>query len=303
MDIYSLFDYFKRYFSWLNLLAISLLAFLSASLFSGYISHLLSSIPIESPQVSRKSSERAKSAPVSLNDYQIVSDRNIFTLLPPENKENPAAAAAAAEKSPLKARLIGTITGPKDSSLALVEDETNHASEFYKIGDTFLNQATVLAIERNRIIVSRAGNQEVLAIYEEEISPLTSSASALPPPTLPAGGGPVEVRKVAENSFEVNRLAFEEVTKNLGTIMTQARIVPHFIEGKIAGYKIFAIKPDSLYTDLGMQNGDVLQKVNGVEIESPEKALQILSQLKTETDFQIDVVRNGKPMTLSYRLR
>jgi len=113
----------------------------------------------------------------------------------------------------------------------------------------------------------------------------------------------VEVRKVAENSFEVNRLAFEEVTKNLGNFMTQARIVPHFIEGKIAGYKIFAIKPDSIYTDLGMQNGDVLQRVNGVEVESPEKALQIISQLKTETDFQIDLVRNGKPMTLSYRLR
>lgn len=302
MDFYSLFDYFKRYFSWLNLLAISLLAFLSASLFSGYLSHLLSSIPMESPQVSRKS-DRAKPAPVSLSDYQAISDRNIFTLLPPEKKESLEASAAAADKSPLKARLIGTITGPRESSLALVEDETTHAAEFYKVGETFMTQATVLAIERNRIVISRAGNQEILAIYEEEISPLTSTSSSLPPPTLPAGAGPVEVRKVAENSFEVNRLAFEEVTKNLGTIMTQARIVPHFIEGKIAGYKIFAIKPDSIYTDLGMQNGDVLQKVNGVDIESPEKALQILSQLKTETDFQIDVVRGGKPMTFSYRLR
>jgi general secretion pathway protein C len=258
---------------------------------------------METPQVSRKSSERAQTAPVSLNDFQVISDRNIFTLLPPENTENPAAAAAAADKSPLKARLIGTITGPRDTSLALVEDETARTAEFYKIGETFMNQAVVLTIERNRIVISRAGNQEVLAIYEEEISPLTSTSSSLPPPTLPAGNGPVEVRKVAENSFEVNRLAFEEVTKNLGNFMTQARIVPHFIEGKIAGYKIFAIKPDSIYTDLGMQNGDVLQRVNGVEVESPEKALQIISQLKTETDFQIDLVRNGKPMTLSYRLR
>jgi general secretion pathway protein C len=303
MDIYSLFDYFKRYFPWLNLLAISLLAFLSASLFSGYLSHLLSSIPMESPRISRKSSDHAKTAPLSLNDYQSISDRNIFTLLPPDKTENPVAAAAAADKSPLKARLIGTITGPRDRSLALVEDETTRTAEFYKIGEMFMTQATVLVIERNRIVISRAGNQEVLAIYEEEISPLTSTSSSLPPPTLPSGNGPVEVRKVAENRFEINRLAFEEVTKNLGTIMTQARIVPHFIEGKIAGYKIFAIKPDSIYTDLGMVNGDVLQKVNGVEIESPEKALQIISQLKTETDFQIDVVRNGKPMTFSYRLR
>lgn len=301
MDIYSLFDFFRRYFSWLNLLVIGLLAFLSASLFSGYLSRLLSAIPIEAPLVTKKSSAQAKTASISFSDYQAITDRNIFTTLPSENIENPI--GAAADKSSLKARLIGTITGPKDSSLALVEDENSRLAEFYKTGDMILNQATVLAIERNRIIISRAGNQEVLAIYEEEISPLTSTSSTLPPPTLPPGNSPVEVRKVAENSYEVNRLAFEEVTKNLGTIMTQARIVPHFIEGKIAGYKIFAIKPDSIYTDLGMMNGDVLQRVNGVEVESPEKALQVLSQLKSETDFQIDLVRNGKPMTFSYRLR
>ena len=54
---------------------------------------------------------------------------------------------------------------------------------------------------------------------------------------------------------------------------------------------------------VGIMNGDVIQKVNGYDINSPEKALQIYSMLKNETKISIDVVRNGRPKTYEYEIR
>ena len=302
-DIYALIDYLRRYFTWINLLVILTLSYLLASLFSGFLSRTVSQIPLEMPMVAEKSPSPKKSARPSLADYRVVTERNIFCSLPEEKEETEI--AEVVDKSPLNARLIGTVTGPPDSSLALIEDRGKRSSDFYQIGDSLMGQATILAIERNRVIISRAGVQESLLIYEEEIT-------ALAPPSQNRGSTQTteqeentqfEIRQVTEDSFEIDRFSFEEATKNLGNLMTQARVVPHFVEGKISGYKIFAIEPGSIYTEIGMANGDIIQNINGIEIDSPEKALQLLAQLKNETNFQIDLVRNGQPKTYSYQLR
>lgn len=303
-NIYWVIDFIRRYFSWINLLMIAMLAFLLASLFSARLSKVIAEIPLEMPMVGEKSPRPTKNDRASLVDYRVITERNIFCSLPEEKNEE-TEIAEVVDKSPLNARLIGTVTGPPDRSLALIEDRGKRKTDFYQIGDNLMGQATILAIERNRVVISRGGAQESLMIYEEEIPETTPSTVR----REPGGRGEddtnvaVEIRQVTEDSYEIDRFSFEEATKNLGNLMTQARVVPHFVEGKISGYKIFAIKPGSVYTEIGLKNGDIINNINGIEIDSPEKALQLLAQLKSENDFQIDLVRNGQPKTYSYRLR
>ena len=54
---------------------------------------------------------------------------------------------------------------------------------------------------------------------------------------------------------------------------------------------------------VGIMNGDIIQKVNGYDINSPEKALQVYSMLKNEKKISIDVVRNGRPKSFEYEIR
>jgi general secretion pathway protein C len=84
------------------------------------------------------------------------------------------------------------------------------------------------------------------------------------------------------------------LSANLNDIAMQARIVPAFRDGVAVGFKLFSIRPDSIYAAFGIQNGDVIRNINGLDLNSPEKALEIYSKLKETCRFDIGLERDGK---------
>ena len=64
-----------------------------------------------------------------------------------------------------------------------------------------------------------------------------------------------------------------------------------------------SIAPDSLYAKIGLQNGDVLQQINGVEIKDPENFMRVFQQLKDETNIALDFVRNNRRESFAYEIR
>ena len=85
--------------------------------------------------------------------------------------------------------------------------------------------------------------------------------------------------------------------------MTQIRVVPNFTDGQADGFKVFAIRPGSLFAKIGLQNGDVLKRVNGIELQGPEQAFEAYQRLKDENSVQIDLSRRQDNKTFSYEIR
>jgi general secretion pathway protein C len=83
----------------------------------------------------------------------------------------------------------------------------------------------------------------------------------------------------------------------------QARIVPAFKDGQSEGFKLFSIRPDSIYTKIGVQNGDVIKRINGYDLNSPEKALEIYSKLKEASRIDIEIDRNGTSLSKTYTIQ
>jgi general secretion pathway protein C len=108
------------------------------------------------------------------------------------------------------------------------------------------------------------------------------------------------IKKTGDNSYEVEQSEVDKALGNLSSLATQARIVPAFEGGKPVGFKLFSIRPNSLYSKIGIQNGDVIKRINGYEINSPDKALEIYQKLKDSKNVTLDLKRRGKPMTLEY---
>jgi general secretion pathway protein C len=73
--------------------------------------------------------------------------------------------------------------------------------------------------------------------------------------------------------------------------------------GKVDGFRITEIRPAGIFDAIGLKNNDVLKRVNNYEMTSPERAIQVLSALKGERNFTIDIERNGARMSLNYRVR
>ena len=130
-------------------------------------------------------------------------------------------------------------------------------------------------------------------------SPVASKASTKAP-KIKIGEN---VKKLSDTEYEIPKDEIENVLGNLNVIATQARIVPSFRNGKANGFKLFSIRPGSLYSKIGIQNGDVIQKINGYEINSPDKALEIYGKLKEASSITVDLVRRGRTKTMSYGIR
>jgi len=87
-------------------------------------------------------------------------------------------------------------------------------------------------------------------------------------------------------------------------ILTDARFLPNVKKnGKQEGFKIYEVRPGRVYESLGLKNGDTLLRINGLETSNPEVAIQAMSAFRGMDRINLDIIRNGTRMSLSYEIR
>ncbi len=239
-------------------------------------------------------------------EYQKIVERNIF------DSAN-SLASVLQEKGPidsgrllnqtgirttLDARLLGTLVlNDPSQSLAIIECKGETGT--YATRETFAD-ATLVRISRYRVEFYRNNQLEYLDSEEAKGAGQTDENGSDIPRGDRAGKGVV---KKGDNQFEIAKEKLEASLSDLNSILKQARAVPSIVNGVTEGFKIVAIKPDSIYKQLGIQNGDVIQRVNGSEINSIESSLSLFQTLRSESNFTIDLKRRGEKVTYSYEVK
>lgn len=218
---------------------------------------------------------------------------------------------AAPVRTSLRLKLLGTLVSESapEWSVANIQDVVTLKNATYMIDDLIQN-AKVVEIERERVIVINNNRKEF-------IDATTGSGDGAPPPVI-ATNIPVQapkndqppksnlgegVKQLSENDYEIPRAEIDKTLANLNDVAMQARIVPSFKDGVAQGFKLFSIRPDSIYSKIGIQNGDVIKRINGFDLNSPEKALEIYSKLKESARIDIEVERNGAAIRKTYNVK
>lgn len=111
------------------------------------------------------------------------------------------------------------------------------------------------------------------------------------------------VRRLSENQFEMTREGLESTLAKLDRRMTDCRIVPAFREGHAIGVKLFSIRPGTFFASLGLQNGDLIQRVNGFDLKDPEGALSAYASLTAARHFEVDIERGGAAVRKTLDIR
>ena len=201
-------------------------------------------------------------------------------------------------------------------SIAVIYNNSKRETEVYSVIDgknQILDDATLVEVRSREIIVRRNDHFErCLAEGEDDKNkgsgrnnkkPKFSNSSSKKQQSKSSesddkvGSG---VTKVSDTEYHVEREEIDRVLGNLSSVATKARIVPSFKNGKPNGFKLFSIKPKSIFSKIGLKNGDVVQKINGYDMNSPDKALELYSKLKDSSNITVDVKRRGRSMTLNY---
>jgi general secretion pathway protein C len=269
-----------------QLALLGLAAFLSASTVNAWIAGRFRSHPTltstEAPAETAPATKRA------LAYYAPITAKDIF------NPPRAAEPDAQPQTVPLNAKLLGTAPGAGIDSFAIIQDEATKTQQLYRVGDKLQNR-TLTGVEWDRVVLESSQGEEVLKIVEPIGKP--SVAAAAPAP------GSDSVQQRGENDFIIDRSEVDKAMENMNQLFTQIRAVPHFQDGKASGFRLFAIKQDSVFEKIGLKNGDIVTRINGNELTDPARAMSLLQDLRNEGRITVDVNRNRQPTTLNYEIR
>ena len=190
-------------------------------------------------------------------------------------------------RSSLHGTLIGTaIADPRLYSLCQITNPDVNETQIYAMGDKYQN-ARIYQIEKERVLLDHDGVNEYI------------DTSGLGPVHRGDAGG---VRQVSERRYVIARSELNSAITNLPDLATKARIVPSFKNGVADGFKLFSIVPDSLYSKIGIQNGDVIRRINGYEMNSADKALEIYQKLRDASHIELEIERRGETLRNAYSI-
>ena len=216
-------------------------------------------------------------------------------------------AASASHPVLTELRLLGTYSGPV--SFAVFEKTGSAEQEVFRAGQSVFNAGTLLAIEDGKAKLSAGGSEVTFTVFREEmpssISDMGGNSVEVPDAEDGQSTGPGSryTEKVAENSWVIDQKMVANSLNDMSRVMTDARLTPRVSGGRVEGFLVTEIKTRGIFDAIGLKNGDVLTKINGYDIDSPEKAVQVLSALRGQTNIDLDILRAGKPKSLHYTIR
>ncbi len=244
-------------------------------------------------------------------DRKVILDNDPFdvsTLIPAA----PVQQEEELEETKLPLRLLGTAASTReDISWAAVEDQDQRREVVVKLGDKLAGRATVVGIERKRIVLDNRGKREELT-FDEDAAPAPvkrRQARRATPPRRPARANAARdaasrVRRLSENRFQVQRDDVVEMAgRNPAEIFSSARILPKYEDGQMVGIQLNNVKAGSLFETIGIQDGDTITNFNGIQIDSPQGSAEVLREITQAEQFEIQVTgSDGTPRKLTYEL-
>lgn len=315
-------QYFLKYSFILNLVFIFLIALVTADVGNTYLMHRLAgsaestTVKVEEPAV-----EKAGYNPAT---DEILS-RNLFGAVVEEETETPDVAAgdtSEIEETTLRLELIGIVYEGDDHprNFATIKNLTEQEIKLYRRGSAIAENASVERVERDRVLIVRDGELEELRFPKKTSG---SGASNRPRHVHQARPGKGQgrgnkqggrnditegIEEVGPGEYRLKRDAIKDALapENLSNILTQARTIPNRkrVDGKtvIDGFRIYRIRPKSVFDKLGLQNGDIIKSINGQYLDNLDTALNMLQTLRSQDEFSLSIERRRREQEFHYEV-
>jgi general secretion pathway protein C len=259
------------------------------------------------------------SEPVRTKDVESIVHRNVFcSACKPlaVQGENVAVETPSGPQPPqrtgLNLELVSTMVVPSDErwSMAVIRDLSSKDKEaaMFAMGSKLPGGAAeVLRVIERKVYLRNEGRIEYLEL-EGANNPNPVAATPAPQMVVAASGDPMDDsigNRVRCNgaACEIERSLVDQMLSNTTSLATAARFVPSIKDGRPNGFKLYAIRPSSIFGRIGLQNGDTIKAINGMDMTSPDQALGVYTKVRNASHLTVAVERRGETVTLDYTIR
>jgi general secretion pathway protein C len=202
----------------------------------------------------------------------------------------PVAVIEDAPETRLNYKLRGIYYSELDRlSSAIVEIKIND-SNYYRLGDELADNITLEAIEPSYILINRFGKIERLNLEKSTVS---------------GAGRLIDSRANDPGSLASTTLLRSYRKRYVSNPMALAKrfqAIPVTENGQNIGFRLKALRGESLLKKLDFKDSDVFIKINGIGLDKPFQALDALKSLTTASSVSVTVLRNGNEETINFSM-
>lgn len=224
---------------------------------------------------------------------QKISNLHVFGL--PEAPKPVKTVVAKPENAP-KTRLNLTLKGvlahsDPNNAFALI-GQGSGPQKVYGVGDKLPGSAELLKVFKDRVIIKYQQREETLFLEKRKGINL-----AMRQPSRPAL--PIAPLNSTRQTFSPQRATQvrQDLLANPSKLFNMVGVEPHRnASGNVIGYRLMPKGDGALFTEAGLQPGDVVMAVNGISI-TDNAGLNGLSG--NESRYDVTILRQGAEVSLS----
>lgn len=252
------------------------------------------------------------------DDFKDILKRNLFNSEQQEEVSkdaNVVRSQCAPVKSDLPLKFTGVIYGgTKETSLVLLESTSTKQADTFIYNDVVPGEAKIVDIQRDKVffVRSSSGCPEFLDLQQPETVKRRVPGLARSHSSGTGGSANPGVFEFSEAGFTRSkdgnivadrRWVDKALTTDFAKTLQDAKASPNLVNGEVKGFVLTRIRPDSVYEKMGFQDGDVVETINGIDLNDAAKAIQTLNSLKQENSIELNYKRNGVAMPLKIQVK
>lgn len=244
----------------------------------------------------------------SLDNYLSISNNGLFGEAAKKSANTPPPApppepeSEEIEETTLPLTLFATVSrDPRDpKGTAVIMNGATRQTDTYLLDKAIVDQVTLHEIHpRWVILVNTADNNKKTILRMDDDANDQRIAQAR---------GPVNIDPRAQVQAPSNRITvsrqeiYETLSQNPADLIATVNPEMYYENGRVTGITSNNLSKLPVAQKMGLRDGDVVQKVNGVTIDSEQKIIEIINKYQNSPTFQLSVLRNGRPVMLTYNL-
>jgi general secretion pathway protein C len=206
----------------------------------------------------------------------------------------PVAEVTDAPETRLNLTLTGVVaSSEQEAGTAIIENRGSQA--VYGLGEKIEGtNATLQKVYNDRVIIKNGVRNETLMLdgidYDEANRRREMQARNRPDP-----------EELEEDTVELSDEALEATAalrERPANFTDFISISPKTEEGQLIGYQVSPGKEPELFKSAGLQAGDVITQINGLDLTDLQQSQEALSELRNAQTIELTIIRDGSLTTL-----
>lgn len=205
----------------------------------------------------------------------------------PEQGGTGPAAPIDAPETRLNLTLRGLYATDQPDRARAIIAAPNGQERTYRVDDELPGGAELSAIYADRVILQRNGRYETLRLPREALE----------------GGAAADSGQQDGRDSRAGELLSEYrgmLETNPRALIDLVRPVPVNENNEFAGFRLYPGNRPELFQQLGLRPGDLVTRVNGVELDGASKGAEVLQQLRDSQQISLQVRRGNQTLDLAF---